>query len=411
MKQFFILVFVILFSVNLNAQTFYEDVQPITQKNCVPCHFNGGPAPFELTTYQAVSRKAKTVAAVVSAGYMPPWMPDTAYSHFNGERYLTSEEKAIILDWVANGKKEGKLNKGIAPLEVQVDNFIEDLLVLAGGIDIDTNVTDLYRFFVIPNPLEKDTTISGIRFNPGNPKIVHHAWVFADTVGFSLNGVKTNAVSEFSDLGFPFTDILTGYLPGCNSMLFPKGSGKRLFAGSNIVVQVHYYSPSGKFHDSSSISFQYAQKPVKRPVKTMLILEKNLVSPPLEIPANQIITEVLEHKINGNIEVLRIGPHMHARGSKIWVYAVTPNLDTIPLIRINEWDFKWQGYYPFKSPVLIPAGSRIRQEATYDNTEGNMNNPVVPPVVVHYGLGSLNEMCELAIEFLEVINSDNRGED
>jgi hypothetical protein len=237
-------------------------VQPIMQRNCLPCHFNGGPAPFEFTNYQDVFRKAKTIADVVVSGYMPPWLPDTAYSHFDGERYLTTAEKDLILDWIAKGKKEGKQVKRNAELQTQTVNFTEDLLVPAGKLDVDTNVTDLYRFLVFANPLKKDTTISGIRFNPGNSKIVHHAWVFADTVGFSLNGVETNTVSEFSDLGFPFTDVLTGYLPGSNSTLFPEGTGKRLFAGSNIVVQVHYYSPSGKFHDNSSISFQYAKKQV-----------------------------------------------------------------------------------------------------------------------------------------------------
>ena len=411
MIRAFVLSLLVLSWVALPAQTFYKDVQPIMQRSCLPCHFNGGPAPFEFNTYQDVSRKAKTIAAVVSSGYMPPWRPDTAYSPFDGERYLTTTERALILDWIAKGKKEGKQVKGKTVFETQMVNFTEDLLVPTGKIDVDTNVTDLYRFLVFANPMKMDTTISGIRFNPGNPKIVHHAWVFADTVGFSLNGVETNTVSEFSDLGFPFTDVLTGYLPGSNSMLFPEGTGKRLFAGSNIVVQVHYYSPNGKFHDNSSISFQYAEKQVKRPVKTMLILEKNLVNPPLEILANEITTEILERRVDRNIEVLRIGPHMHARGSKVWVYAVTPKLDTIPLIKINQWDFNWQGYYSFKSPVFIPAGSRIRQEATYDNTERNMNNPIVPPITVSYGLGSLNEMCELAIEYLEAKNSDAKGED
>jgi hypothetical protein len=140
----------------------------------------------------------------------------------------------------------------------------------------------------------------------------------------------------------------------------------------------------------------------------MLILENDLVEPPLEIPANQIVTEVLERQITDSIEVLKVGPHMHARGTKMKVYAVTPELDTIPLIRIKQWDFNWQGYYSFTKPVLIPANSRIRQEATYDNTSRNMNNPIIPPVNVTYGLGSLNEMCELAIEYLYYRNSEKK---
>lgn len=382
------------------GQTYYKDVQPIIHKNCLPCHIEGGAAPFEFNTYEDVSRKAKTIAEVIRIGYMPPWMPDTAYSHFKGERYLSVKEKTIILNWVKKGKKEGNSKRKESIGKLTEVEFKEDLRVSVGSIDVDTNVTDLYRFFVYPNPLGTDTAISGISFNPGNKKIVHHAWVFADTIGFSRHGTKTDAISEFSDLGFPFTDILTGYLPGSNTIYFPEDAGKELYSGSNIIVQVHYYSPNGKFQDASSVSLQFADQPVQRSVKTMLILEKNLVEPPLEIPANEVLMEVLERHVTDSIEILRIAPHMHQRGVKIKTYAITPEMDTVPLIKIDQWDFNWQGYYSFKEPVLVPAGSIIRQEATYDNSARNMNNPVVPPVNVTYGLGSLNEMCELAIEYL-----------
>lgn len=384
------------------GQSYFKDIEPIIWKNCVPCHHEEGAAPFSLMTYDQVSKKAGTIAEVVGHGFMPPWMPDTAYSRFVGERTLTVKEKKLIDDWVRNGKKKGRAQKARAIPVSAKDELREDLVGYVGKLDIDTNVTDLYRFYIIPNPFSVDTSITAIRFNAGNPKIVHHAWVFADTVGFNFSGVPTNAVTEFSDLGFPFTDVLTGYLPGFTASRFPVNTGKRLYANSNIVVQVHYYSPSGVFKDSSSISFEFNHSPIEIPVKTKLILEKDLVDPPLFLPANKITTEVLEKQIEDSIQILRIGPHMHARGKKVKVYSVTPEQDTIPLIGINDWDFNWQGYYTFKEPVLIPAGSRIIQEATYDNTVGNSANPVKPPVDVRYGLGSLNEMCEMALEYLEV---------
>jgi hypothetical protein len=389
------------------SQTYFQDVEPIIWKNCAPCHRENGAAPFALLTFDQVSKKAGTIAEVVSHGFMPPWMPDTAYSRFVGERKLTAKEKSLIEAWVSKGKKKGKRKKSRSiPVSLK-DELKEDLVIEVGTLNVDTNVTDLYRFYVIPNPIRDDTTITAIRFNAGNPKIVHHAWVFADTVGFNFSGLPTNVVSEFSDLGFPFTDVLTGYLPGFTASRLPENTGKRFYSGSNVVVQVHYYSPSGVFRDSSSISFEFNREPIEIPVKTKLILEKNLVDPPLFLPANEVTTEVLEKHIEDSILILRIGPHMHARGKKVKVYSVTPEFDTIPLIRINDWDFNWQGYYTFQKPVLVPAGSRIIQEATYDNTVGNSANPVKPPVDVVYGLGSLNEMCEMALEYVS-LKSDRK---
>jgi len=390
------------------GQAYYRDIEPIIWKNCVPCHNDNGAAPFSLITYDQVSKKAGTISEVVSHGFMPPWMPDTGYSRFVGERTLTAKEKSAIEAWVSKGKKKGKPRKTKLITVKTKDDLEEDLVLQVGTINVDTNVTDLYRFYVIPNPIKKDTTITAIRFNAGNPKIVHHAWVFGDTVGFNLRGVQTNVVSEFSDLGFPFTDVLTGYLPGFTASRLPANTGKRLYAGSNIVVQVHYYSPSGIFRDSCTISFEFNEQPVEIPVKTKLILENDLVEPPLFLPANKVSKEILEKNIEDSILVLRIGPHMHSRGTRVKVYAVSPELDTIPLIRINDWDFNWQGYYTFQEPVLIPSNSRILQEATYDNTIGNSVNPVIPPVDVSYGLGSLNEMCELAIEYLEISPPNRR---
>jgi hypothetical protein len=58
------------------------------------------------------------------------------------------------------------------------------------------------------------------------------------------------------------------------------------------------------------------------------------------------------------------------------------NNDTIPLVNIPEWDFRWQEIYRFKKPVLIPMRSKLVIEATYDNTSANPFNPNDPPKVV-----------------------------
>ena len=54
---------------------------------------------------------------------------------------------------------------------------------------------------------------------------------------------------------------------------------------------------------------------------------------------------------------------------KSWeVYAETPSGDNIPIIKIPDWDFDWQGFYYPEYMQYIPEGSRIEAIATYDNT-------------------------------------------
>jgi hypothetical protein len=66
--------------------------------------------------------------------------------------------------------------------------------------------------------------------------------------------------------------------------------------------------------------------------------------------------------------------------------------DTVPLIRIPKWDFKWQGTYTYRQPVRIPFLSVLHASATYDNTSNNVYNPSIPPQDVSLGEATTDEM-------------------
>src|SRR5437870_5014144 len=91
--------------------TFSQDIAPIVFKNCAPCHRPGQAGPFSLLTYEDVSKKAHTIAAVTKSRYMPPWPADPSYSHFLGERVLSDKEIDLIQKWVENGSPAGDLSK------------------------------------------------------------------------------------------------------------------------------------------------------------------------------------------------------------------------------------------------------------------------------------------------------------
>ena len=71
--------------------------------------------------------------------------------------------------------------------------------------------------------------------------------------------------------------------------------------------------------------------------------------------------------------------------------------DTINLIRINNWDFDWQGFYFYKTFLKIPAGSMIYAKGSYDNTV-SATNP--NPVTVQSGLNTEDEMFIFIFQFL-----------
>src|ERR1700740_984404 len=56
-----------------STPTFSKDVAPILYKNCTNCHRPGEIAPMSLLTYKDARPWAKSIAANVSRGVMPPW--------------------------------------------------------------------------------------------------------------------------------------------------------------------------------------------------------------------------------------------------------------------------------------------------------------------------------------------------
>ena len=105
---------------------------------------------------------------------------------------------------------------------------------------------------------------------------------------------------------------------------------------------------------------------------------------------------------------------MHLLGKSFLSYAITLQNDTIPLIKIDNWNFRWQYFYTFKKMLKIPAGSEIIVEAVYDNTRNNPDNPFSPPQTIterkdFNGRGSMktsNEMLQFIINYLPYQNGD-----
>jgi hypothetical protein len=127
------------------------------------------------------------------------------------------------------------------------------------------------------------------------------------------------------------------------------------------------------------------------------------IEPPLVIPANTIRKFSCKMYVSEDISVLTINPHMHLVGKSFKAYALEPAGDTIRLISIPRWDFRWQYFYTFQKMLKIPEGSMICVEAEYDNTSANPNNPNDPPKLVAERLNRGGEGMRTTDEMLQFI--------
>ena len=101
-----------------------------------------------------------------------------------------------------------------------------------------------------------------------------------------------------------------------------------------------------------------------------------------------------------DVELLGITPHAHYLAKDMKVDAHLPDGTVKPLIWIKDWDFNWQGQYRYAERVKLPKGTRVELEYTYDNSPDNPRNPSSPPVRVHWGEQTKDEM---ALAFMGVV--------
>lgn len=396
------------------SATYCSDIAPIIYNHCTSCHRSGEIAPFPLTNYTEVSMWGGMIKYVTSIKYMPPWKPDKHYQQYQKENYLSDSEIAKIADWVDNG-----MPKGDPALEPPLPVFPtgsqigtpDMVLSFAKSYTHIGNNEDEYRYFVLPTGLTTDKDLIALELRPGNKSIVHHTLVWQDTTGqAALDDAATTEYGYTSGSASTGLDNqLPGYVPGQKPQLFTNGIAYKLYAGSDLKLQMHYAPKTSDETDSTTINLFFASKPATRYLQSfvMVPIAGILTNPPFVMPANTIKTFHGQVTSPTDVSMVGVAPHMHKLGMDWKVYAVKPSGDTINLIKIDEWDFNWQGAYYFKKLTPLPAGSVIHAYASYDNTTGNINNPNSPPKLITWGEGTSDEMYYLPLIYLDYQPGDD----
>ena len=396
-KIYLFLLTVITVSFNASAQV-YSDVAGIFNNRCASCHHQGGGAPFSLTSYSDASPWCLTIQTDLNNGVMPPWSPDTTYSRFLYERIITQQEKNDILNWVSNGCQAGDTTLAPpAPTFSQYQLYGTPNLTLTIPVfTSNASTDDAYNCFSLPTGLAQDRWLRAYEIVPGNSSIVHHVIVNVDTVGNTTNDLSGNCFNATGNFG------IGGYAPGAAPTVFPGSgplkSGIRIKAGSRIVLQIHYPAGSAGQQDSTKIRLYFY--PIGETGIRQVFVDTPLQNWTLFIPANTVQTFGASYgPLPIPISIYGAFPHSHKVCTSLINYA-NNGTDTIPLIRINNWDFEWQGFYTYRSPVKIPAGYTLRSSHVYDNTSNNPYNPNTPPQLVFAGTSTTDEMLFDAFMYL-----------
>lgn len=382
---------------------FNKDVAAIIWKNCSSCHRPGEAAPFSLLSYEDVRKRADQIFEVTQSRYMPPWLAETTDYALEGDLRLKDDELALIRRWSEAGAPEGNPSDlPEAPTWTPGWQLgTPDLVVtMPRSYTLPAEGTDVYRNFIIPTSVKTPRYVRSMEFRPGNYRIVHHAFIMTDPTLRLRRFEDEDAEPGFEGMDTrgaqPPDGHFIGWQPGRAPYVAPDGMSWRLYPSTDLVIQVHM-QPTGKPETlQASIGLYFTDEPPrKRPTKI------GLRSIDIDIPAGVEDYPIQdEFELPVDLTVLAVAPHAHYLGKQMFGKAILPDGSTKTIFAIREWDPNWQREYRFREPIELPAGTRLVQEFTYDNSANNIRNPNNPPQRVRYGLNATDEMGSLWFQVL-----------
>lgn len=386
--------------------TYRSDIAPLLAKHCLNCHRPGGPGRIALDSYAQVRRYAPEISNAVATRDMPLARHVHGVGEFRNATTLTHEEIARIIEWVDSGTPEGSGPDALpeAPRSRSDWPLGNPDLVVSPEASFSVTATGRpeTRCFAIPIDLPEAHFIRAIDIRPENGRVALYARVFAD-----VNGIGRRLDADDPRPGFDCfvssEGILDRWSLGEWSAAFPAeslpaGSGRLLPARTGLVVEVRYHHLGFAVSDRSQVGVYFQSGPVTRIIRTHSVANRDLIVPAGEwaYPAHA------EWQIVSPIEVISIAPHMNASGAEMKVRAYFPDGNQRELLWIREWDRNQQMGYALKTPLRLPAGSRIEARAIYNNSSDNDNLPPGPLRTRSWGWGEHDERLVAFVEYLEV---------
>lgn len=381
--------------------TFSRDVAPILFKNCASCHRPGDIAPMSLLTYENARPWAKAIREQVAAGNMPPWHAIQPHSTFSNDRRLSDKEKDTLIRWVEGGAPKGD-PKDLPPAPKFVDGWEigtpDAVISMPKEFEVPESGTIAYQFFQVPTHFTEDKWVQAIEVRPGARSVVHHVLVFCREPGARRSPGFVQVVPNLGRFGHANGNaalreeaqpgsLIATTAPGTNSISFKPGTAMRIKAGATLAFQVHYTSNGTATRDRTSVGMIFAKQPPQREMRNSAFVNPLFVIPPGA--GDHAVESAIQ--FNENSHIWALFPHTHLRG-KSWEYRlVYPDGRHEVVLSVPKYNFNWQTYYVFTSPLAAPKGSRLEATAHYDNSTANKWNPD-PKVAVRWGPQTWEEM-------------------
>jgi hypothetical protein len=373
-----------------NPPTFSKDVAPILYKNCVECHRPDAMAPMALISYEDARPWARAIKQKVTRREMPPWGADPTIGRFSNDVSLKQSEIDTIAAWVDGGAPQGNpaelpsAPKFTAGWSIGKPDLI---FKMQQPFNVPADGTVPYSYVTIPTNLKEDVWIRGVELKPTDRRVVHH--IISTLV--EGNGKPPDPAPKLTrdpgrkELG----GGLGGLVPGRLYSLYEDGVARKIPAGADIVLQMHYTTIGQPITDQTEIGIVFAKEP---PAKLRSEGGGAIPNMGFAIPPGDPNYEVVgKQTFDRDTYLSSLYPHMHVRGKDAQYSIVYPDGREEVVLRVPKYDFNWQLSYKLAEPKFMPKGSTLKVTMHYDNSTGNRFNPD-PTATVRWGEQTWEEM-------------------
>ncbi|MGA2882092.1 MAG: thiol-disulfide isomerase [Bryobacteraceae bacterium] len=384
--------------------TFYRDVLPVLQERCQSCHRPGEVGPMAFGAYDQTRPWAKAIKQAVLLGKMPPWYADAPQGRFHNDPRLSQQEIDKLVAWADSGAPAGNPKDAPRPVTF-LDGWTIDkpdaIFQVPTPFQIPATGTLEYTYVIVPTGFTEDRWITQVEVRPGNRAVVHHANVYIREPGSNWlreypmgklfvpeeRGERVGTGGSSSAGASVREQVIAGYSPGRPAKQVPAGYAMLIPAGSDLVFQLHYTTNGKATTDITRVGFVYAKSTPSKRVIRVQASNAGFVIP----PGAQDYPVAGSAALGVDCELLNVYPHMHLRGKSMTLSAVYPTGEHEEFVRVPHYDFNWQLVYSFSKPRMLPKGTVLKANATFDNSATNPFNPD-PKKSVRWGDQSWDEM-------------------
>jgi len=315
--------------------TYNEHVFPILRNRCGSCHYDGGPTPMSLLSYQDAQPWAEAIREQLVSEAMPPWYADPSGPAVRGGHTISPRELDVLIMWAGGGTPQGDLTKTPAPaVHARKWKLGEpDLTLTMNAAQVlGADATEETAEFVLATGLERTTSVSAIDLLPGVPSIVRDAVVRAED-----------------------GRVLALWGAGDEPMLAPGGAVFPLEAGATLRLRIHYKKNYRDIHrameDRSQIGLYFA----KSSAADAAIQTLELAAGSAEHGSEH---QRLVATVETSMRVLALRPSLDRDYQSIAVDAVLPT-GRRPLLRLRSPRADRGRRYWLNEPVDLPPATQI----------------------------------------------------